>query len=159
MVLRCALSSKIGGSGCGLVDILVATPGRLMDHVQSGSGFTLQHLQWLVIDEADRLLTQHYHDWIHKVMAAVYNARAGTITHHHHSATAAVSIDDTCVRSPHTNHLNDVPVRVPHHHRLSVACAWHGMAYVGGLGWCVVLCLIWLGLVVHSFKSCCSVRL
>ncbi|OAE27610.1 hypothetical protein AXG93_2520s1060 [Marchantia polymorpha subsp. ruderalis] len=30
------------------VDILVATPGRLMDHIRNTKGFTLQHLQFLV---------------------------------------------------------------------------------------------------------------
>jgi ATP-dependent RNA helicase DDX51/DBP6 len=30
------------------VDILVATPGRLMDHVSSTKGFTLEHLRYLV---------------------------------------------------------------------------------------------------------------
>lgn len=30
------------------VDILVATPGRLMDHINNTKGFTLQHLCYLV---------------------------------------------------------------------------------------------------------------
>lgn len=30
------------------VDRLVATPGRLMDHIRNTKGFTLQHLQFLV---------------------------------------------------------------------------------------------------------------
>lgn len=30
------------------VDILVATPGRLMDHICNTKGFTLEHLQYLV---------------------------------------------------------------------------------------------------------------
>ncbi|KXT04792.1 hypothetical protein AC578_9660 [Pseudocercospora eumusae] len=38
------------------IDLLVATPGRLMDHINNTSGFTLTHVQWLVIDEADKLL-------------------------------------------------------------------------------------------------------
>lgn len=32
------------------VDILVATPGRLMDHINSTKGFTLEHLCFLVSD-------------------------------------------------------------------------------------------------------------
>lgn len=31
------------------VDILVATPGRLMDHITTTKGFTLEHLCYLVI--------------------------------------------------------------------------------------------------------------
>lgn len=46
------------------VDILIATPGRLMDHLQSTPGFTLVHLWYLVMDEADRLMNQHYQGWI-----------------------------------------------------------------------------------------------
>lgn len=30
------------------VDILVATPGRLMDHISMTKGFSLEHLQYLV---------------------------------------------------------------------------------------------------------------
>jgi len=30
------------------VDILVATPGRLMDHINNTDGFTLEHLSYLV---------------------------------------------------------------------------------------------------------------
>lgn len=59
-------------SGHSLIDILVATPGRLSDHIQSTNGFSLQHLQFLVIDEADRLLQQSYHDWISKIYDAAY---------------------------------------------------------------------------------------
>jgi ATP-dependent RNA helicase DDX51/DBP6 len=39
------------------IDILICTPGRLVDHIRSTPGFTLDDLQWLVIDEADRLFT------------------------------------------------------------------------------------------------------
>ena len=38
------------------IDLLVATPGRLLEHVRSTIGFNLVHLQWLVIDEADKLM-------------------------------------------------------------------------------------------------------
>lgn len=38
------------------VDILVATPGRLLEHIAETPGFNIVHLRWLVVDEADRLL-------------------------------------------------------------------------------------------------------
>ncbi|KAL2634035.1 hypothetical protein R1flu_005514 [Riccia fluitans] len=52
------------------VDILVATPGRLMDHLRNTKGFTVEHLQFLVVDETDRLLRQAYQDWLPNVLAA-----------------------------------------------------------------------------------------
>ncbi|KAI8068411.1 ATP-dependent RNA helicase HAS1 [Gongronella butleri] len=38
------------------VNLLVATPGRLLDHLQNTKGFVFKNLQALVIDEADRIL-------------------------------------------------------------------------------------------------------
>ena len=34
--------------GSSAVDILIATPGRLMDHLSGTTNFTLQHLRYLV---------------------------------------------------------------------------------------------------------------
>jgi superfamily II DNA/RNA helicase len=36
--------------------VLVATPGRLLDHLQNTPDFLFKNLQCLVIDEADRIL-------------------------------------------------------------------------------------------------------
>lgn len=38
------------------VAVLVATPGRLLDHLQNTNGFVFKNLQTLIIDEADRIL-------------------------------------------------------------------------------------------------------
>jgi superfamily II DNA/RNA helicase len=38
------------------VTVLVATPGRLLDHLQNTQSFRSDDLRWLVLDEADRLL-------------------------------------------------------------------------------------------------------
>lgn len=38
------------------ITILVATPGRLLDHLEHTSSFKIDHLEWLILDEADRLL-------------------------------------------------------------------------------------------------------
>lgn len=64
--LVASVDSLQGGSSN--VDILIATPGRLVDHLQMTPNFTLQHLQFLVIDEADRLLDQNFQDWLPKVL-------------------------------------------------------------------------------------------
>ncbi|CAK9819723.1 Probable ATP-dependent RNA helicase DDX49 [Anthophora plagiata] len=40
--------------------IVVATPGRLADHLESCNTFSLKRIKFLVIDEADRLLEGHF---------------------------------------------------------------------------------------------------
>lgn len=50
------------------VDILVATPGRLMDHINTTNGFSLEHLCYLVVDETDRLLREAYQSWLPTVI-------------------------------------------------------------------------------------------
>lgn len=40
--------------------IVVATPGRLADHIESCNTFSLARVKFLVLDEADRLLGGHF---------------------------------------------------------------------------------------------------
>ncbi|OJD26127.1 hypothetical protein ACJ73_02498 [Blastomyces percursus] len=57
------------------IDILICTPGRLVDHIQSTKGFRLEHLEWLVIDEADRLLNESFQEWVEVVIPALERHR------------------------------------------------------------------------------------
>ncbi|CAG8584095.1 889_t:CDS:10 [Diversispora eburnea] len=57
--------------GISKVDILIATPGRLIEHISTTKNFTLQHLRFLVIDEADRLLNQSYQDWLTHILRSI----------------------------------------------------------------------------------------
>ena len=67
-----------GGVGMGAqidklrrgVDILVATPGRLLDHAQQGT-LDLSQVQVLILDEADRMLDMGFIHDIKKVLALV----------------------------------------------------------------------------------------
>ena len=49
------------------VDIIVATPGRLMDHMRSGYA-RLNHLEVLVLDEADRMLDMGFLPEIRRIL-------------------------------------------------------------------------------------------
>ncbi|HBG78922.1 MAG TPA: RNA helicase [Phycisphaerales bacterium] len=49
------------------VDIVVATPGRLMDHIQRGS-INLKHIEVLVLDEADRMFDMGFINDVRKII-------------------------------------------------------------------------------------------
>jgi ATP-dependent RNA helicase RhlE len=52
------------------VDIVVATPGRLMDHMRHGSGDFLR-VQTLVLDEADRMLDMGFWPDVQRILGAL----------------------------------------------------------------------------------------
>lgn len=54
------------------VDILICTPGRLVEHIEHTTGFLLNEVRWLVIDEADQLLNQNFQDWANILMDALH---------------------------------------------------------------------------------------
>ncbi|WP_084493537.1 DEAD/DEAH box helicase [Brackiella oedipodis] len=56
------------------VDILVATPGRLLDHLKAGR-LKLSAIQTLVLDEADRMLDMGFIDDIESVVAKTPSSR------------------------------------------------------------------------------------
>lgn len=64
-----------------LVDIIVTTPGRLVDHLQSTSGFTLKHLRFLVIDEADRVIENVQNDWLYHLYSHISAGKFYIWTH------------------------------------------------------------------------------
>ncbi|XP_032702789.1 ATP-dependent RNA helicase DDX51 [Lontra canadensis] len=55
-----------------LADVVVATPGRLVDHIDQTPGFSLQHLRFLVIDEADRMIDSMHQSWLPRVVEAAF---------------------------------------------------------------------------------------
>jgi superfamily II DNA/RNA helicase len=53
----------------GFVDILVATPGRLIDHIERGR-IDFSRLEMLVLDEADRMLDMGFIDDVERIASA-----------------------------------------------------------------------------------------
>jgi len=55
-------------------DIIVATPGRLLDHMWNGT-INLQHMKILVLDEADRMLDMGFAPQINQILEALPEER------------------------------------------------------------------------------------
>ncbi|GFY40510.1 probable ATP-dependent RNA helicase DDX31 [Trichonephila inaurata madagascariensis] len=51
------------------INILISTPGRLLDHLDTTACLSLEKLAFLVIDEADRLLEEGFEDAVAKIVS------------------------------------------------------------------------------------------
>jgi len=56
------------------VDVIVGTPGRLLDHIERGS-IHLENVEVVVLDEADRMLDMGFIDDIEKILKRTPNSR------------------------------------------------------------------------------------
>jgi len=59
---------------------VIATPGRLLDHMNSTKSFNMNQLRWLVLDEADRLLDMGFEKDISAILSSV-KERTGQSKH------------------------------------------------------------------------------
>ena len=57
-----------------LVDILIATPGKLIDLIQQDNGFHLKHLEILVVDEVDRMMNETQLQWLREIECSVFES-------------------------------------------------------------------------------------
>ncbi|KAH9937468.1 P-loop containing nucleoside triphosphate hydrolase protein [Fomitopsis serialis] len=55
------------------VNLLVATPGRLLDHLENTKGFVFRNLKALVIDEADRILEVGFEEEMRRIIHILPN--------------------------------------------------------------------------------------
>lgn len=70
-------------------DIVVSTPGRLIDHVRNTPAFTLDALEILIIDEADRILEEGFKDELAEIISSCPHSRQTMLF----SATITEDID------------------------------------------------------------------
>ncbi|KAK7517393.1 ATP-dependent RNA helicase HAS1 [Phyllosticta citriasiana] len=73
--------------GCNL---LIATPGRLLDHLQNTPGFVFKNLKTLIIDEADRLLEIGFEDEVRQIVKILPDDRQTMLF----SATQTRKVED-----------------------------------------------------------------
>merc|ERR1712050_31811 len=55
--------------------VVVASPGRLVDHLENTKGFHLRTIKYLVMDEADRLLSMDFDEALDKILEVVPRER------------------------------------------------------------------------------------
>ncbi|XP_014472466.1 PREDICTED: probable ATP-dependent RNA helicase DDX47 [Dinoponera quadriceps] len=55
--------------------IIIATPGRLVDHLENTKGFSLRNLKFLVMDEADRILNMDFEVEVDKILRVIPRER------------------------------------------------------------------------------------
>jgi ATP-dependent RNA helicase DDX18/HAS1 len=72
------------------VNLLVATPGRLLDHLQNTEGFVYKNLRTLVIDEADRILEVGFEDEMRQIVKVLPKDRQTMLF----SATQTTKVED-----------------------------------------------------------------
>ncbi|PFH46984.1 hypothetical protein AMATHDRAFT_153250 [Amanita thiersii Skay4041] len=73
------------------VNLLVATPGRLLDHLENTKGFVFRNLKALVIDEADRILEIGFEEEMKKIITILPNENRQSMLF---SATQTTKVQD-----------------------------------------------------------------
>jgi ATP-dependent RNA helicase DDX27 len=81
----------------GRPDVVIATPGRLIDHVHNSPSFTLDNLDILVLDEADRMLSDGFADELTEIIKSCPKSRQTMLF----SATMTDSVDELIKLSLH----------------------------------------------------------
>jgi len=72
------------------VNLLVATPGRLLDHLQNTQGFKYENLKLLILDETDRMLDQGFEDEMKQILKILPKSKQTSLF----SATQTTKVSD-----------------------------------------------------------------
>jgi ATP-dependent RNA helicase DDX27 len=70
-------------------DVIIATPGRFIDHMRNSVSFTVDTLEILVLDEADRMLEAGFEDELKEILDTIPKSRQTMLF----SATMNTSVD------------------------------------------------------------------
>lgn len=71
-------------------DVIIATPGRFIDHMRNSVSFTVDTLEILVLDEADRMLEAGFADELNEILTTIPKSRQTMLF----SATMTSSVDN-----------------------------------------------------------------
>ncbi|KAF2650632.1 DEAD-domain-containing protein [Lophiostoma macrostomum CBS 122681] len=71
-------------------DVVIATPGRFIDHMRNSASFQVENLEILVLDEADRMLEEGFESQLTEILATIPKSRQTMLF----SATMTSSVDN-----------------------------------------------------------------
>ncbi|KAH0841169.1 hypothetical protein AYO21_06941 [Fonsecaea monophora] len=70
-------------------DVVIATPGRFIDHMRNSASFNVESIEILVLDEADRMLETGFEDELNEILRTIPKGRQTMLF----SATMTDSVD------------------------------------------------------------------
>jgi ATP-dependent RNA helicase DDX27 len=70
-------------------DVVIATPGRFIDHMHNTAAFQVENLEILVLDEADRMLEEGFETQLNEILTTIPKSRQTMLF----SATMTSSVD------------------------------------------------------------------
>lgn len=70
-------------------DVVIATPGRFIDHMRNSPSFTIETVEILVLDEADRMLEDGFADELNEILTTMPKSRQTMLF----SATMTSTVD------------------------------------------------------------------
>jgi ATP-dependent RNA helicase DDX27 len=70
-------------------DVVIATPGRFIDHMHNTAAFQVEHLEILVLDEADRMLEEGFETQLNEILTTIPKSRQTMLF----SATMTSTVD------------------------------------------------------------------
>jgi ATP-dependent RNA helicase DDX27 len=70
-------------------DVVIATPGRVIDHKHNTAAFPVEHLEILVLDEADRMLEEGFESQLNEILTTIPKSRQTMLF----SATMTSTVD------------------------------------------------------------------
>lgn len=71
-------------------DVVIATPGRFIDHMRNSASFTVEGVEILVLDEADRMLEDGFANELNEILQEIPKSRQSMLF----SATMNSSVDN-----------------------------------------------------------------
>jgi ATP-dependent RNA helicase DDX47/RRP3 len=80
--------------------VIVATPGRLLDHLTNTKGFNLRKLQYLVLDEADRMLSLDFEHELNELLQVIPDENRKTLLFSATMTSKVQKLQRACLKDP-----------------------------------------------------------